>query len=171
MRTPQPQDPIKLINRALIDKLLEEAGENERRRVNFNFHPTLEDNPHRFLNVLLRGTYITPHRHLHPPKAESFLILEGKAVFLIFGESGEVEEVHPLVGYGISTQSGAANLGVDIAPGIWHTLVVLSPHAVIYEVKPGPYLPTADKEFAPWAPVEGSPECADYLARLIQMLA
>jgi hypothetical protein len=57
-------------------------------------------------------------------------------------------------------------IGIDIAPGIWHTLVVLSAHAVCYEVKPGPYSVKDDKGFAPWAPREGQPGVAEYLSKL-----
>lgn len=41
--------------------------------------------------------------------------------------------------------------------GTWHTLAVLEPGTVLFELKPGPYLPLADKEFAAWAPAEGAP--------------
>jgi len=32
--------------------------------------------------------------------------------------------------------------------------------------KPGPYNPATDKDVAMWAPEEGTPEAADYLANL-----
>jgi hypothetical protein len=44
---------------------------------------------------------------------------------------------------------------------------VLSDTAVCYEVKPGPYILTNDKEFAPWAPAEGSEGCAAYWRQLL----
>jgi cupin fold WbuC family metalloprotein len=57
--------------------------------------------------------------------------------------------------------------GVDIAPGIWHTIGVTSATAVCFETKPGPWDPTTDKEFAPWAPREGDPQAAQYLHDLL----
>jgi hypothetical protein len=48
--------------------------------------------------------------------------------------------------------------------------VALTPHAVCYEVKPGPWNPASDKEFAVWAPDEGRPEAAAYLAGLIDLV-
>ena len=60
---------------------------------------------------------------------------------------------------------------IDLPPGVWHTLAALSPHAVCYEVKPGPYLPANDKAFAPWAPREGEPGAPAYLASLLEGLA
>ena len=40
--------------------------------------------------------------------------------------------------------------------------------SVFYEVKQGPYDPQLVKEFAPWAPLEGTPEATAYLQRLHQ---
>jgi cupin fold WbuC family metalloprotein len=148
-----------LINRELIDSVLEQARKSPRRRMNFNFHPTMEDNPHRFLNVMLEGTYVAPHRHTTPPKAEAFLVLEGELALVQFDDSGAIGGAHRL-------GPGGPSYGIDLEPGAWHTLVVLSEYAVVYEVKPGPYTATTDKDFAPWAPREGDPAAADYLKQL-----
>jgi cupin fold WbuC family metalloprotein len=138
-------DGVQLIDRPLIDGLLAEARRLPRLRLNHNFHRELEENPNRLLNVLIRGTYIAPHRHLDPPKAEAFLVLEGRAAFFIFDDRGVVLRRLVLGPAG----AGAGALGIDLAPGIWHTLAALDEHAVCFEVKPGPYRPLDDKEFAP----------------------
>ena len=39
--------------------LIERARQSPRLRVNHNFHGGMEENPHRFLNVMLRGTYVS----------------------------------------------------------------------------------------------------------------
>jgi cupin fold WbuC family metalloprotein len=155
------QHDVQLISEALIASVLEKARESPRRRTNFNFHPSLNANPHRFLNVMLEGTYIQPHRHLDPPKSETFLVLDGEAVIFLFDEEGSVTESHTLA-------SGGAVTGIDIAPGVWHSLAVLSPYAVCFEVKPGPYLPASDKEFAEWAPREGDVDAGEYLRSLLE---
>jgi hypothetical protein len=36
----------------------------------------------------------------------------------------------------------------------------------VYEVKAGPYVRATDKDFVPWAPVEGTDQAKEYLARL-----
>jgi cupin fold WbuC family metalloprotein len=56
--------------------------------------------------------------------------------------------------------------GIDISPGVWHTLISLE-DTVLFEVKEGPYKEDTDKEFAIWAPDEGSPESEKYLIHLI----
>jgi hypothetical protein len=61
-------------------------------------------------------------------------------------------------------------MGIDLAPGVWHTLSPVSAYAVCYEVKPGPYSAANDKDFAPWAPREGDPGAAAYLETLMSSL-
>jgi cupin fold WbuC family metalloprotein len=151
---------VQLMTKALFERVLAEAQASPRRRMNFNFHKSLDENPSRLLNVLLRGTYITPHRHSDPPKAESFVVLEGRIAVFIFDDAGRMVERHAL-----SRQDAA--LGIDIPPGVWHTAAALSNHAVCFEVKPGPYAQAVDKEFAPWAPREGDPRSAEYLEALL----
>lgn len=151
---------VQLMTPELFERVIAQAQSSPRRRMNFNFHATLDENPSRLLNVLLRGTYIRPHRHSDPPKAESFVVLEGRIAVLIFDDAGRIEQRHAL-------GCGDAALGIDLAPGIWHTAVALSEHAICFEVKPGPYVQAVDKEFAPWAPREGDPGCAEYLETLV----
>ena len=146
---------IQLIDEALLEATLDRAQKSPRLRTNHDFHAGPEDNPHRFLNVMVRGTYVTPHRHLDPPKAESFLVLRGRIAVFVFDDDGGVTSRHDLGGPG-------EPLGIDLAPGVWHALAVRSDHAVIYEVKPGPWDPATDKELAPWAPGEGDPAAGAY---------
>jgi cupin fold WbuC family metalloprotein len=150
---------VQLISGDLIAGVLKQALQSPRRRMNFNFHGTPDENPHRFLNVMLRGTYIPPHRHREPPKAEAFLVLEGEIVAFLFDDEGRVAARHEL--------GGPHGRGIDIAPGVWHTVAVLTEHAICYEVKAGPYSAANDKEFAPWAPREGDPRASAYLASLL----
>ena len=157
---------IQTLDRKLVDSLIEEANRSPRRRTNHNFHRSLDENPHRFLNVMLRGSYFTPHRHLKPPKHESFLVLQGEVGFVTFDDVGKVVDTYRLSPAGLE-QNTESVLGIDIPPGVWHCLVVLSEVAVCYEVKPGPYDPTSDKEFAEWAPHEGKDDTEAYACYLL----
>ena len=161
---------IQTISDELIASLIERARRSPRRRINHNFHHDAADNPHRFLNVLLRGTYIAPHRHLLPPKSETFLVLRGSAGVLTFHDDSRIQNRY-LLGEPASDAPAFAGLtpqiGIDLAPGVWHTVAALSDAAVCFEVKPGPWDPQSDKEFAPWAPREGEPGTDAYLAALL----
>ena len=151
--------PVQLIDEALLDATIARARLAPRGRINHNFHSELSANPSRFLNAWTRGSYAAPHRHLLVPKPESFLMLRGEMVLFLFDDAGAVTQ-HFVLGRG-----GA--IGIDVAPGLWHTVAVLSDTAVCFEVKPGPYDAATDKEFAPWAPREGDPQAAEYLKRLL----
>jgi cupin fold WbuC family metalloprotein len=164
MKGPRLTDEIELITRDLFEELREEAERSPRRRKNHNFHRSLSENPNRLLNLLLEGSYIAPHRHLRPPKPEAFLVLEGGLAFFLFDDGGRVTSRH-LLG------EGERALGIDVRPGVWHALAAVSPHALLYEVKPGPYEAGSDKEFAPWAPREGEAGAAAYLESLLAGIA
>ena len=154
-----PDSPVQLIDEALLDRTLSRALASERRRTNHNFHESAAANPHRFLNALVRGTYCPPHRHVTPPKSESFLALRGEVALFVFDATGRVLERHVLGRGGL--------LGVDVPEGVWHSIAVLTETAVCYEVKPGPWDAGSDKELAPWAPREGSDDAQPYLASLL----
>src|ERR1700691_1388465 len=93
----------KLISDGLFETVAGLAASSPRRRMNHNFHEAADDNPHRFLNVLLRGTYIQPHRHTAPPKSETFLVLEGVADVILFDDDGSITARHSL---GTETPAG-----------------------------------------------------------------
>ena len=149
---------LQVIDAALFLSLIERARRSPRLRTNHNFHSSMEDNPHRFLNVMIQGTYVAPHQHRDPPKSESLLALEGELAFFTFDDAGQITS---------TTILGRDALGVDIQSGIWHTIAVLTDHVVCFEVKPGPYSAATDKDFAPWAPREGDPRAGAYLDWLV----
>lgn len=149
---------IQLLDSSLFQSLIERARNSPRLRTNHNFHASMEENPHRFLNVMVKGTYIAPHRHLDPPKTEAFLVLAGEMAFFTFDDQGRIATTHVV---------GRDVVGIDIQAGLWHTMTPLTAEAVCYEVKPGPYSAANDKDFAPWAPREGDPRVPAYIEFLL----
>ncbi len=147
---------MRKIDTELLEGLTHEAAALPRKRKNFNFHQP-QDAAQRFLNAMEPGTYVRPHRHLDPDKCETTVVLRGKIGFIIFGDDGAVVDT-------FLAQTGGPVFGVDLAPADWHTLVVLEPGSVILECKPGPYVPATDKDFAAWAPQEGTPEAVTQVA-------
>ena len=67
---------MKIIDDNLINSVVEQAKLSPRLRMNYNFHQSLDEKCHRFLNCLEPGTFIPVHHH--PTKAETFVILKGK---------------------------------------------------------------------------------------------
>ncbi len=161
MSAAQTRPALQTINADLMQDLAQRAAAAPRKRVNHNFHADLDDPCHRFLNVLAADTYVTPHRHASPPKSESFVVLQGSLLFCVFDDTGALDAVHRL-------GPEAPALGIDITPGVWHSLLVEAEPAVVFEVKAGPYDPVSDKDFAPWAPREGAPAADEYQRNLLR---
>ncbi|MCW5963039.1 MAG: WbuC family cupin fold metalloprotein [Bryobacterales bacterium] len=162
---------LELIHPSQFEQLLKDATQSPRRRAVHCFHSGPDDNPHRFLNLILHGSYVAPHRHALPPKAESFVVLRGKLGVILFDDFGSVRSTHHLHALGEPQASADSSpaCGLDLVPGIWHSIVALSPVAIIFEVKPGPYDAGTDKEFAPWAPSEADPNAPAYVEWLEQL--
>lgn len=121
-----------IIDKALLDKVSEQAKTNPRLRMNFNFHQSLDDKCHRMLNAVEPGSDIPIHRH--PDKDESFVVLRGKVRSTTYKDDGTVIESVVL-----SQEDGL--YGVDIPKGVWHKLESLESGSVVFECKEGPFVP------------------------------
>lgn len=121
-----------VIDKALLNKVSEQAKASPRLRMNYNFHQSLEDKCHRFLNAVEPGTVVPIHKH--PTKDESFVILRGKVRVTTHNDDGSI--IEDLV---LSQESG--NYGVDIPKNVWHKLESLESGSVIFECKEGPFVP------------------------------
>lgn len=142
-----------MIDQALLDRLSGQASASPRRRRNHNLHQ-LPDVVQRFLNALQPGTYVRPHRHLREQPGsgfECFLVLQGAIGLLVLDQNGQVTET-------LRLEAGGPVQGIELAEGQFHTLVALSPDAVMFELKQGPYQPASDKDFLPQFPAEGTRE-------------
>jgi cupin fold WbuC family metalloprotein len=154
---------VKIINQKVLDQLSLEASGSERLRKNLNLHDDYADPCQRLFIAMEPGTYIRPHRHTDPPKPECFMAVRGKLALLVFDDDGEVKQVLPF-------GDGCDTLAIDLPAGEWHSIIVLEPGSVFFETKPGPYVAMSDKDFAPWAPEESSPEVGSYLSVLTEIV-
>lgn len=152
-----------IINDDLITTVTLKANASPRRRMNYNFHPQLDDPLQRMLNCLEPETYIQPHKHENPDKCEAFILLKGKVLVVEFDNDGRVSS-HALL------EAGTGAYGAEIAPRIYHCIIPLAAGSVVYEVKNGPYSPLDDKNFATWAPKEGEKGCRAYMENLVKQL-
>ena len=121
---------MKIIDEQLLNGVAEEAKKSPRLRKNYNFHQSLQDKCHRFLNALEPGTFIPVHHH--PDKDETFVILRGKVRVTTYNDEGEIAASCIL-----SHESG--RYGVDIPKNVWHGLECLEP-SVLLECKAGPFV-------------------------------
>lgn len=121
-----------IIDELLLNSVSAKAKESPRLRMNYNFHQSLDDKCHRFLNAVEPGTEVPVHRH--PTKDESFVILRGKVKVLTYNNDGSVMESVVLC-----PEEG--KYGVDIPKNVWHNLEAIEPNSVIFECKEGPFVP------------------------------
>ena len=120
-----------IIDKALLDKVSEQAKESPRLRMNYNFHQSLDEKCHRFLNAVELGTEVPIHRH--PTKDETFVILRGKVRVTTHRDDGAIIEDVVLC-------ANEGRYGVNIPKGVWHTIEAMEPDSVIFECKEGPFV-------------------------------
>ena len=121
---------MEIIDDELLDSVTELASKGPRLRMNHNFHKSLDAKAQRLLNAMEPGTELPIHRHLNTD--ETYILLRGSLQVLFYNEKGELigtESLNPLEG----------KFGVNIPAGQWHSIKVLEPGTVIFEVKDGPY--------------------------------
>ena len=128
---------MKIIDKDLLNEVSEQAKTSPRLRMNYNFHQSLDDKCHRFLNAVEPGTEVAIHRH--PNSNENVILITGRLDEVLYEEvvstDGKVtlrefERIH------LCPQDGA--YGCQVPKGVWHTVEVLEP-SVIYEGKDGKY--------------------------------
>ena len=138
-----------------MDQLSDRARQSARLRTNHNFHEDLDDGIQRMLNAMEPGTYVRPHCHASD-RWEYFQIIRGRVRILLFDPAGQVLEI---------TELNASDiLAIEIPGGTIHSIVSLESGTVLFELKPGPYQATTDKNFAHWAPAENSVAKGRFLA-------
>lgn len=123
---------MKLIDKQLLDDVSRQAQKSVRLRMNYNFHQSLEDKCHRFLNAVEPGTEVPIHRH--PTKDETFVLLRGRVIVKTYNDDGSVIE-------SVELCPDEGKYGVNIPKGVWHNLESLESDSVFFECKEGPFVP------------------------------
>ena len=121
-----------VIDKKLLDKVTAQAKASPRLRMNYNFHQSLDEKCHRFLNAVEPGTEVPIHKH--PTKDETFVILRGKVRVTTHRNDGSIIEDVVLC-------AEEGRYGVNIPKGVWHKLEAIEPGSVIFECKEGPFVP------------------------------
>ena len=138
------------ITEAQLAALLADSRASPRRRAHLLLHEGHHDQVQRLLIALQRGSYVRPHQHSQ--QWEMLVLQRGRLDLLAFDETGMLRERHHL--------SPAAPV-MQIPVGTWHAGIAMAADTIVMEVKPGPYRPN---EFADWAPEEGTPAAAEFVA-------
>ena len=123
---------MKIIDESLLNNVSAEAKVSPRLRMNYNFHQSLEEKCHRFLNAVEPGTVVEFHRH--PTKDETFVLLRGRVVVYTYKDDGSVLE-------SVELNPNDGRYGVNIPKGVWHKVESLESGSVFFECKEGPFVP------------------------------
>ncbi len=134
------------INKELLDKLFERAGENPRLRQNFDLRTSSADTSQHMLIAMLPGTVVPIHRH--EDTTESVICLCGKLDVVIYEEVAAYEnaasEAMPMCMDAqdvtrkvehremqrINLCPAEAKYGCQIPKGAWHTVEVIEPSVI-----------------------------------------
>ncbi|MCO7189632.1 MULTISPECIES: WbuC family cupin fold metalloprotein [unclassified Pseudoalteromonas] len=144
------------LDNAFCEQLILKANESPRKRSHYNLHQALDEPVQRLAIALKKGTYVRPHHHPQCNKWELLLALRGSVMFVVFNSEGVILEKFVL-------SPDDALSGIEVQPDTWHMVYPITDHAVIFEVKEGPYTPSVTSDFAQWAPAEGSAQVAHFL--------
>lgn len=87
-----------------------------------------------------------------------------------FNDLGNIEEIIPF-GTERFADKRSLPVGVELNPGVWHTVLALTEGAILLEMKAGPFQETAAKELAPWSPEDGTFEAVQYVKNLQEAIA
>ena len=156
---------IETFSASYLDSLVIEAAASPRLRQHRNIHRDYADPCQRFFNAIEPDSYIRPHRHSQPSRAETMFAVRGRMAMLLFDDEGQIVDKAT---FGQGTER-ADVFGVEIPAGCWHTVVALESGSVLLEVKAGPFDAAHPKEFAPWAPEEKSEHVRQYVDALLSM--
>jgi cupin fold WbuC family metalloprotein len=138
-------DGFASVGASTCDRLLSDAEMSPRRRSHLLLHESHADPTQRLLVAFEQSTYIQPHRH--PEQWEMIIPMRGVLALLLFSDDGQVADR-------IELAAGSIPIS-QIAAGAWHTVVAMTPSALMLEIKPGPYRVA---EFLGLFPSENSPD-------------
>lgn len=127
-----------------LNQLKEVASKAPLRRARLCLHRDHRDKVQEMVIVFCKDSYVRPHRHLN--KSESFHVIEGELLVVIFNEEGKVTKKIKMSPYGRDE-----TFLYRLSTGLWHTVVPLSEFVVIHETATGPFIKD-ENNMANWAP-------------------
>jgi len=76
------------------------------------------------------------------------LVLKGRLSLVIFDHEGKILKK-------LSMSPTNTMMGAEFPENTWHSIYPETDEVIILEVKPGPFTPAQESDFASWAPKEG----------------
>ena len=139
------------IDNILLDKLIAQAKESPRLRMNLDLRNSAADTSQRMLNAIEPGSVVPIHRHRKT--SETVVVLRGRVVEEYYDDAGVLTESFVLGDCHVAdaprndvNRDAPRNdvpmvYALNIPAGQWHTLRALESGTVILEMKDGAYEP------------------------------
>jgi cupin fold WbuC family metalloprotein len=129
-----------------IERLKDVALKSPLRRARLCLHRSDDDLLHEMIIVLTRACVFRPHRH--EAKSESYHMIEGRMLFIMFSNDGAPSAASLLTPPG---QNGTVCF--RMSDSIYHAVLPIDDIVVYQETTNGPFTPHS-ATIAPWAPTE-----------------
>ena len=147
------------LDRDNLSQMKQMAKLNTRHRIRICTHQTIDDDVHEMIIYHPKDTYVPPHMHIG--KDESFHLISGEIILILFNEYGKISKV---------LKMGEYNTGntfyYKIPAGTYHTQI-FKQNTFFHEVTRGPF-DKNDSIIATWAPDENdSLLVKEYLKKII----
>lgn len=140
-------DPVVKISMEDINYLKQVADASHRKRSRLCAHKDISSSLHEMVIIHKSDTYVRPHKHVG--KSESFHLIDGEVVLVLFENNGDLRGVVQMGDYG----SGKI-FYYRIDEPVFHSILIQSDCVVFHEATEGPFI-REDTIFADWSPEEG----------------
>ena len=153
------EEIMPLVTAQDIEMLKQKSLKTPRQRSRLCTHRGEQDKLHEMFIVHHRNTYVRPHKHLN--KVESVHVIEGTAVLIVFGGSGNVEKRVML-----GDHKSGHPFYYRMNSSEYHMLMITSDTFVFAEAATGPF-DRNDTIFPEWAPEEKDTEKVQQFMRMV----
>jgi cupin fold WbuC family metalloprotein len=129
-----------------IERLKRTALTHPLGRSRLCLHHSDDDTLHEMIIAITRDTLFQPHRHL--TKSESYLMIEGRMILIMFSDDGV-----PMRAILFAPPGQGGTICFRLSKSIYHALLPLNDVVVFQEATNGPFK-RGEASLAPWAPTE-----------------
>lgn len=119
-------------------RFLENFFNKEKKDIRICLHPSKKSNHHDMVILQQKNNFYTPHKHLR--KGETYHIIKGSMVCILFDEKGKIKNICRL----------KKNDIFRTPLNIYHTMSPISKYVIYHESKTGPFLKKGDSIFPSW---------------------
>lgn len=121
---------LQLVDKILVNDTSAKAKQSHRLRMNYNFHPLLDDNVQRFINSMEPGTKVEIHHH---PVDEMLIVIRGAIKAILVDDNKNIIDekvIRPADGvYGVQLPKNVwyfDKLSIDAPSNVWSPILACS---------------------------------------------